>query len=575
MDDPHDVDVLLIASCPPHLAMAVLSRLISSSSSSSSTPAASTMRIASSSAGHALWLLFQLGIGVVLLERGCDWALDNLAQIAALACVDQTLVALLTAGGEWEELAVVIAAIKQHRSALAIGNVIGAAISNILGAFSLGLLFAPTPPAPTAAEDPNSLPAGFRYAGIDPDTGLAIVRVETRPRKGFRFDHSARVYATAQFVITSVVAPLLYFAQATADKYGPIDRLPPPPPPSLNTPNDRVRHRHRYAEWSSDALRVFAVALFILFGIYLVSIGTAIYSGWLAPPPDSSDDEGGSDTSSNSSSDIEARARRRAGVAPSQPQSFWSRWFWARHGGPDEQRLVAGQRDEPISQSASYGATSDAEGAAAAAGARAAAEANGDGDDEVSAQRVRSADDSSPITHWLFTRYPNSRLIAVLPRLLVSIFGFILLALSGSILASSGAGLAAMLGWSDTLFGLTLLSFLTTLPEKALSLVAGRKGLHGALAGSAAGSNTFLLTLCAGVALLGLADERAAGLPTAAAVGAASQVPLLKWEEILLLWLSSLALWTICLAGGRRWHGFVLLAAYVGYLVAELTIWRR
>jgi len=41
------------------------------------------------------------------------------------------------------QLAVVVASILQDRSSLALGNVIGSSISNILGAFSLGLLFHP------------------------------------------------------------------------------------------------------------------------------------------------------------------------------------------------------------------------------------------------------------------------------------------------------------------------------------------------------------------------------------------------------------------------------------------------
>ena len=39
------------------------------------------------------------------------------------------------------QLAVVIAAVAQHQSPLALRNVLGSVISNILAAFSLGLLF--------------------------------------------------------------------------------------------------------------------------------------------------------------------------------------------------------------------------------------------------------------------------------------------------------------------------------------------------------------------------------------------------------------------------------------------------
>src|SRR6187402_3561402 len=42
------------------------------------------------------------------------------------------------------QLVVVVAAISQHQSPLALGNILGSSISNILGAFSLGLIFSPS-----------------------------------------------------------------------------------------------------------------------------------------------------------------------------------------------------------------------------------------------------------------------------------------------------------------------------------------------------------------------------------------------------------------------------------------------
>ncbi|EXJ73563.1 uncharacterized protein A1O5_03324 [Cladophialophora psammophila CBS 110553] len=81
--------------------------------------------------------------GLFLLQFGADRFIDSTAIVACRLRVSQTLVALLTAGAEWEELAVIVASILQNRSSLALGNVIGSSISNILGAFSLGLLFHP------------------------------------------------------------------------------------------------------------------------------------------------------------------------------------------------------------------------------------------------------------------------------------------------------------------------------------------------------------------------------------------------------------------------------------------------
>uniref|UniRef100_A0A8H7N6B6 Sodium/calcium exchanger membrane region domain-containing protein n=1 Tax=Bionectria ochroleuca TaxID=29856 RepID=A0A8H7N6B6_BIOOC len=76
-----------------------------------------------------------------LLEFGADKFVDHTAIVARRTRIPGTIIALLTAGAEWEELIVVISSLAQGRSSLAVGNIIGSAISNILGAFSLGLLF--------------------------------------------------------------------------------------------------------------------------------------------------------------------------------------------------------------------------------------------------------------------------------------------------------------------------------------------------------------------------------------------------------------------------------------------------
>jgi Ca2+/Na+ antiporter len=70
------------------------------------------------------------------------------------------------------QLAVVIASLARDRSSLAIGNVIGSAISNILGAFSLGLLI---------------------------------------HKQGIKFDRSSKIYSALLLLVTTFVAPLTYF----------------------------------------------------------------------------------------------------------------------------------------------------------------------------------------------------------------------------------------------------------------------------------------------------------------------------------------------------------------------------
>ena len=79
-----------------------------------------------------------------VLEFGADSFIDHTAILAKRTGIPKGLIALLTAGAEWEELAVVVFSVARGRNSLALGNVVGSAISNILGAFSLGLLFSST-----------------------------------------------------------------------------------------------------------------------------------------------------------------------------------------------------------------------------------------------------------------------------------------------------------------------------------------------------------------------------------------------------------------------------------------------
>ncbi|RYC81987.1 hypothetical protein BFJ63_vAg15130 [Fusarium oxysporum f. sp. narcissi] len=111
-----------------------------------------------------------------LLEFGADKFVDHTAIVARRTGIPDTIIALLTAGAEWEELVVVVASLAQGRPSLAVGNIIGSAISNILGAFSLGLLFRPT--------------------------GSHV-----------EFDRSSRIYSLCLLVITTFVVPIIYFSQ--------------------------------------------------------------------------------------------------------------------------------------------------------------------------------------------------------------------------------------------------------------------------------------------------------------------------------------------------------------------------
>ncbi|KAH9204147.1 hypothetical protein DL95DRAFT_377171 [Leptodontidium sp. 2 PMI_412] len=113
-----------------------------------------------------------------LLEFGADKFIDHTAIVARRTGLSETIIGLLTAGGEWEELAVVVASLARGRSSLALGNIIGAAVSNILGAFSLGLLF-------------------------------------YEKGKPIKFDRSSRIYSIVLLVLTTFITPITYYSRKT------------------------------------------------------------------------------------------------------------------------------------------------------------------------------------------------------------------------------------------------------------------------------------------------------------------------------------------------------------------------
>ncbi|KAJ6166913.1 hypothetical protein N7470_002360 [Penicillium chermesinum] len=291
--------------------------------------------------------------GVFVLDYGADKFIHHTVIVGRRLGISQTIIALLTAGAEWEELAVVVAAILQHRSPLALGNVMGSTISNILGAFSLGLLFYP-------------------------------------PRSG-----------------------------------------------------------------------IVGGVLIAIFALYIVSIIYAIYKG-VASPPELSDSDSDGESSDSDDGEFVNHARR--------------------------------------SRSLAY-----------------------------------------HIFHF--------------------ILGFISLSLSGYILSHSAVTIADSLHLSGTVFGLTVISFATTLPEKLVAILSSSRGHGGIMAATTAGSNIFLLTLCVGVvAVAGYQVQEADNFVL---------------FELVAVWVSSLLFCAVIFFGLGRSAGVVLLVAYLVFLGLEFTVYRR
>jgi K+-dependent Na+/Ca+ exchanger-like protein len=114
-------------------------------------------------------------LGLFLLEQGADWFTDASASLAKRLRAPQTLVGLLTAGGEWEESVVVLAAVFGGHGGIALGDILGSTIANVLGSFPLGLL----------------------------------------ARKPLQIERSARIYALGMLLVTLLVSGLFFIGPIT------------------------------------------------------------------------------------------------------------------------------------------------------------------------------------------------------------------------------------------------------------------------------------------------------------------------------------------------------------------------
>lgn len=81
--------------------------------------------------------------------------------------------------------------------------------------------------------------------------------------------------------------------------------------------------------------------------------------------------------------------------------------------------------------------------------------------------------------------------------LIVVVLAFIII--GGQLVVENAKGIAAALGMSETLIGLTIVAIGTSLPELVTSIVASRKGENGLAVGNVVGSNIFNILFILGV----------------------------------------------------------------------------
>jgi Ca2+/Na+ antiporter len=369
-----------------------------------------------------------------------------------------------------KQLVVVVASISQHQSPLALGNILGSSISNILGAFSLGLIFTP---------------------------------------KTIIFDKSAKIYTAVLLGLTSFFSLFVLFFESLGRYGGGI-----------------------------------LVATFI---IYTISVAFAIYKGIVSPPvdEDSDSDSDSSDSDSDSDSDEESsiplKRQKPSRLSPHSHNRSHSSSTTTLHEGenatastnPESGALLAKEMfedDESPNPSKPHF-------------------------DHVPLSGI--ATHTSPLKTTTVKKAPHSTYYHLAHLFL----GLLALSLSGFLLSHSVSTLAEQFSLSSTILGTTLLSLATTLPEKFLSILSSRRGEHSIFIANTAGSNIFLVTLCAGVLFLSGDLVELAGAATL--------------FEVACMWGSSLVLFGIVMIGGSRWMGWALLAGYFAFIIMEFTVDRR
>ncbi|KAI5237557.1 hypothetical protein E4T43_07995 [Aureobasidium subglaciale] len=341
-----------------------------------------------------------------VLEYGADRFIDHTAIVADRTGVPEAVIALLTAGAEWEELVVVVVCILRHRSSLAVGNIVGSGISNILGAFSLGLVF------------------------HNQDEVIA-------------FDSSAKAYTVVLILVTCVFAGMSFAGSAALT-------------------------------------RTFGIVMTVVFALYMVSVVCLILKGRLTAPESDSD----SDSDNDSEDRVDVESVRSSVV-----------------GADAETPLLATQR-------------------------------------------------TSGLRHKHGITYHVSFLL----------LGLLTIVLSGFVLSTAASSIADQSGISDVVFGVVVLSIATTLPEKFIAVVSGRRKRTGILVANTVGSNIFLLGLCMGILWVSTSGTFDKGTVSVIEMG---------------VLLGSTLFMTLIVWFGTRWSrlaGMIMLVGYVAFLVLEFTV---
>lgn len=137
--------------------------------------------------------------------------------------------------------------------------------------------------------------------------------------------------------------------------------------------------------------------------------------------------------------------------------------------------------------------------------------------------------------------------------LLFIVGGIIAIVIGGDLVVDAASNIAAAFGLSQTLIGLTIVAFGTSLPELVTSLVAAKKGETDMALGNVIGSNIFNILLVLGIA------------------ATVSPMTMLKENLIdaIILIVLSVLVWIFAWRKKKlnRAHGVIMIAIYAAYVV--------
>lgn len=152
-------------------------------------------------------------------------------------------------------------------------------------------------------------------------------------------------------------------------------------------------------------------------------------------------------------------------------------------------------------------------------------------------------------------RPPSSSVARLIGLLAVSV---VIIAIGAELTVQGAIAIAQQFGLSDYAIGATIVAVGTTLPDKAISFVAGRRGQGGVVTANATGSNIFVLTLVLGLAAL--FSGSGLRIPTDVA----------RIDVPLLVVVSALVVVLFHRPALHRGTGFTLLALYLVYFAYAL-----